>query len=198
MYFSKFPQETIQQYFVKCLLDIDWNFKWRLWSTRLRDVFSVRLTMHQHALRQYLTLRNRKLLKMWDKISIVCRCLPLFPVNYSYYLLGEERGYCKCGKCICKPGYHGENCGKVNCTIGERKCYNSKGVSQFWIIGCCRLNLIILTIAPTTMNSGKPFAFYSSSKKTILIWHQTLPLDNIISKLTGSAGHFNRPQRLYS
>lgn len=41
---------------------------------------------------------------------------------------GEERGYCKCGSCICKDGYHGENCGKVNCTIGAQKCRDKDGL----------------------------------------------------------------------
>ena len=82
---------------------------------------------------------------------------PLFTINFSYYVLGEERGYCKCGKCTCKDGYHGENCGKVNCTIGERKCYNSKGVSCVWFIGCCRLHLMILTIARRALSFGTTY-----------------------------------------
>ena len=53
-----------------------------------------------------------------------------YPPNSLHYLSGAGRGFCKCGECVCKDDYLGENCGKVNCTIAAKNCLSSNRVSR--------------------------------------------------------------------
>ena len=35
---------------------------------------------------------------------------------------GPLRGSCDYGRCNCKTGYQGDNCGEVDCNISAKKC----------------------------------------------------------------------------
>lgn len=37
---------------------------------------------------------------------------------------GKDRGRCECGKCVCNEPYLGDNCGEINCTIADKKCFD--------------------------------------------------------------------------
>jgi len=41
---------------------------------------------------------------------------------------GPGRGECDCGECKCTEAFLGDNCGEVNCTLGEKNCIGPDGL----------------------------------------------------------------------
>ncbi|CAB4012482.1 integrin beta-1, partial [Paramuricea clavata] len=58
-----------------------------------------------------------------------CQCSDFNCDEYHGKLCGgEARGVCKCGKCECKKGHLGSNCGTTDCSIENSKCLDTNGV----------------------------------------------------------------------
>lgn len=49
----------------------------------------------------------------------------------TFHLQGEANGVCKCGKCECKKGHLGSNCGTTDCSIENSKCLDTNGVRAY-------------------------------------------------------------------
>lgn len=61
----------------------------------------------------------------------------------TFYLPGEERGACKCGKCECKKGHLGSNCGITDCSLENSRCLDNNGVCE---ISCSNIHLVLIFI----------------------------------------------------